>query len=759
MAVFFAALYVCYLLCVAEHRLHRLIRNKKWTEARVIVETTEAIKVLCVPVRAAQLVNRMGSDGRTPLQLALEWGDKNDHSISGTVQSPAFAPSDSSGNGTSISTDQTNPLTLGSQPIVDATIIINPCMRSNTVTNVEVREWRELVDTMLGLQPHRGESESTERSICKCSLSKEKLMTQLTLHLFFWFSLGILWATSFSMTHIGAVIDVIVNKDGNSQPGLQECDYWCIVGLVSTIPVSLVFNLPAYFLFRRFAQWVFQLFDVAKRTSDGTSAVAIVGIVWTFFLTFVFCIYDGALFEYCGMMGALLGIFVGLVTALVGGGWFVERYIVPETDPYAKSLKQMLQQNKHSVEVLWPLVRKCIVSTGPGIWEFILPKQSEAHAKTCAIAIVSALAENERTIEDSARVLRTLLEAHIAGIVDPKVCAACIARVISFNPNARLYRGKEKNTPAEMARMLSDKATDVRRAILLVLFDRFAIISVDERIYESATCRVYEAEDLESGDSGDIVAIKLFAGREHYTKEINMRNSLNFDVAGGIADSVVKDLQRYDHLDAMSDCNRVVAAWKRDIITELFGNCGRPGEITHGFGSGAIVMPLAEYDLNARLSLSRIAGIDAKACRSIIRPIVSALSHLHGLGIVHADVKPRNIVYVNETWKLIDLDAAQKIGDIIETSAAGFKWTSGFASPELARCCEADASMRLHRWASLSASGIHADPKMDVFSLGLLLFELLTGQSLFPQDTCNNSMTDSRCVCAPLSVCLPYPTW
>ena len=129
------------------------------------------------------------------------------------------------------------------------------------------------------------------------------------------------------------------------------------------------------------------------------------------------------------------------------------------------------------------------------------------------------------------------------------------------------------------------------------------------------------------------------------------------------------------------------------------------------------------------------------------------MAKLHENNIVHADVKPRNVVFVDETWKLIDLDAARAVDvdDIIDTSAAGFKWTSGFASPELARCVTSGTqrrpsllppSLRVENlpWA------LAADPKMDVFSLGILIFELVTGHPLFLQDTCNNSMIDPRCV-------------
>ena len=759
-----ACFYFVHRTSVLETYLHGMIRKQKWTDAKTLLDNIppqQKVRVGCSWIKksAAQLVNRRGMDGRTPLQLALEWGEKNGVSMKRELQMPMDADVGGTGD---VSPHRETPQSYGSAhignlqvriqqeadsnldiPLLSGQFPIGETPSADVKHESDIERWRALVNSMLELQHYQHfRTERSSQRVCTRKLQ----MLLFKFNLFFWISIGTIWTSLMSLTELGATLDQGSFAGVSNVPptSLQECGRWCTAGAIVSILISLVVMIPEFFLVSCFTSWVFTLFDAAKRTSDDVSVVALLGIVNTFVLTVIFGVIDGAFLEYGGMVGGGLGLFTGIVTVLIYGLVVTELFLLTETDPFATSLKRMLHQNQHSVEGIWPLVQKCIVSTGPVIWQLILVRKLGSrwpHKR--AVDIAAALAKNARTIEDSARVLNTLLEAHIAGIVDTKICAACIAQVTSIDPSARLYRGTEKSSPAEIA-LLSAKATEIKREALIVLFDRFAVVSLEERVYESATCRVYRAEDLQPGSKtfGNIVAIKLFADRVHYAKEVAMRELLDFDSSEGIAgSSVVADYQRYDHNDAAIDCARPRAEWKQAIITKLYGKFGSDGlGEMEGFGSGAIVMPLAEYDLNIRLSLTRIAGIDTKECISIIRPIASALASLHHLGIVHGDVKPRNVVYVDGTWKLIDLDAAHAIDNIIDASAPDFKWTSGFASPELARCRTFEDTREQSEDGSVRT--IPADPKMDVFSLGILIFELLTGQSLFRQDTCNNSMVD-----------------
>jgi hypothetical protein len=85
---------------------------------------------------------------------------------------------------------------------------------------------------------------------------------------------------------------------------------------------------------------------------------------------------------------------------------------------------------------------------------------------------------------------------------------------------------------------------------------------------------------------------------------------------------------------------------------------------------------------------------------------------------------------VGEDWKLIDLDAAAKIGE-----KAGLKSSTGYVPPELLILSSAgEACVR----DPTQADALTADPSFDMWSFGALLYLLITGETLF-----NNNMEDN----------------
>ena len=86
------------------------------------------------------------------------------------------------------------------------------------------------------------------------------------------------------------------------------------------------------------------------------------------------------------------------------------------------------------------------------------------------------------------------------------------------------------------------------------------------------------------------------------------------------------------------------------------------------------------------------------------------------LAIVHRDISPHNVIVTFEgDVKIIDFGIAKAANNLARTQLGMFKGKVTYASPEQCRCEQVDR-------------------RSDVFSLGVLLFELSTGRVLFPQN-------------------------
>ena len=101
----------------------------------------------------------------------------------------------------------------------------------------------------------------------------------------------------------------------------------------------------------------------------------------------------------------------------------------------------------------------------------------------------------------------------------------------------------------------------------------------------------------------------------------------------------------------------------------------------------------------------------------ILRQTLAALEHAHARGIVHRDLKPENILLTTDgVVKLTDLGLARAFADAKNTRAGAVTGTVQYLAPEQIR-------------------GEPADPRSDLYSLGIVAYELLTGELPYTGET------------------------
>jgi hypothetical protein len=137
-------------------------------------------------------------------------------------------------------------------------------------------------------------------------------------------------------------------------------------------------------------------------------------------------------------------------------------------------------------------------------------------------------------------------------------------------------------------------------------------------------------------------------------------------------------------------------------------------------------IPITEYCDRGHLPTHERLQLFIKVCQ--------AVQHAHQKGVIHRDLKPSNVLVTEHDGepvpKVIDFGVAKALGQKLteKTLFTGFQHmigTPAYMSPEQA-----------------ALSGLDIDTRADIYSLGVLLYELLTGVTPFAAETFRKAAMD-----------------
>eukprot|EP00484_Ammonia_sp_Unknown_P029931 CAMPEP_0197050804 /NCGR_PEP_ID=MMETSP1384-20130603/25621_1 /TAXON_ID=29189 /ORGANISM="Ammonia sp." /LENGTH=515 /DNA_ID=CAMNT_0042483263 /DNA_START=58 /DNA_END=1605 /DNA_ORIENTATION=+ len=242
-----------------------------------------------------------------------------------------------------------------------------------------------------------------------------------------------------------------------------------------------------------------------------------------------------------------------------------------------------------------------------------------------------------------------------------------------------------------------------------------ALSEYDENIYEKVLCSPGRLEVPES--------FQKWFPMQHAHRNVSQLFKYRKKLGNGVTGSVfeieyksqicaLKQIERNEECGRMlftTEC-RVLSKLKHDgIITFI--------DMFYDEQYYYILLEKADYDLYQ--VMQRKGHLSESKTKKIIHSLLVAVSYLHGKNLAHRDLKPENIVFVasqSDHPRIIDFSDATIAND--DRTYTEFVGTPSYMSPE---------RLGEHNGSQLK--------KADIWAIGVIAFEMFTGQRCFAGDS------------------------
>jgi serine/threonine protein kinase len=111
---------------------------------------------------------------------------------------------------------------------------------------------------------------------------------------------------------------------------------------------------------------------------------------------------------------------------------------------------------------------------------------------------------------------------------------------------------------------------------------------------------------------------------------------------------------------------------------------------------------------------------------SITKGILLVVAALHARGWVHVDLKPENLMIVDGRLKLIDVDGCVRSGSSVCIAKTPISFSPYYCAPEW-------ADLLVNCWEKAQDGSITVYPSLDVWSVGIILCELVTHEAIMAE--------------------------